>query len=277
MLSKISLQHILLVLWEPEYHPVYYIISLSSILVTNMWLCNVWFDVYFSLLASFYSLCHVHITPIDLEIIMLIHLEQFSWCIFHGVHNDSEFHCPHNQSEHIYFVWTLWWLAVFSAMYTSFLIVYLSFMSKLNESDVEAKLNATLLLPIVAITVVSSSGHSIELDLPHVHQTVLTMIVSFMLWSLSISMAFMVMTLYMWRLIIHKIPPTNLIMTSFLPWVSWVNHLIAFIFSKQFKQVYPRRITLRQNFIVSFRICFGVLLSFDISCVLLPLLQSYLK
>ena len=30
-------------------------------------------------------------------------------------------------------------------------------------------------------------------------------------------MAFMVMTLYMWRLIIHKIPPTNLIMTSFLP------------------------------------------------------------
>ena len=44
---KISLQHILLVLWEPEYHPVYYIISLSSILVTNMWLCNVWFDVYF--------------------------------------------------------------------------------------------------------------------------------------------------------------------------------------------------------------------------------------
>ena len=121
------------------------------------------------------------------------------------------------KGEHIYFVWTLWWLAVFSAMYTSFLIVYLSFMSKLNESDVEAKLNATLLLPIVAITVVSSSGHSIELDLPHVHQTVLTMIVSFMLWSLSISMAFMVMTLYMWRLIIHKIPPTNLIMTSFLP------------------------------------------------------------
>lgn len=121
------------------------------------------------------------------------------------------------KGEHIYFVWTLWWLAVFSAMYTSFIIVYLSFMSKLNESDADAKLNATLLLPIVAITVVSSSGHAIELDLPHVHQTVLTMIVSFMLWCLSISMAFMVMTIYMSRLIIHKIPPTNLIMTSFLP------------------------------------------------------------
>ena len=163
-------------------------------------------------------------------------------------------------------------------MYTSFLIVYLSFMSKLNESDVEAKLNATLLLPIVAITVVSSSGHSIELDLPHVHQTVLTMIVSFMLWSLSISMAFMVMTLYMWRLIIHKIPPTNLIMTSFLP-VGFLGQssYSIYLFGNNLNKFIPEN-----YFTAKFHCVFQDLFRcfyyhLDISCVLLPLLQSYLK
>lgn len=119
--------------------------------------------------------------------------------------------------RHTIFVWVLWWIAVFSAIYTAFLIVYLSFMSKLNEVDLDAKLNATLLLPIVAITVVSSSGHQLELKLPTTNQMVVTMIVSFMLWCLSISLAFMIMTIYLHRLIVHKIPPTNLIFTSFLP------------------------------------------------------------
>ncbi|KAI5957238.1 hypothetical protein KGF54_000166 [Candida jiufengensis] len=119
--------------------------------------------------------------------------------------------------HHMYFVWTLWWIAVFTAVYTSFLVVYLSFFSKLNKSEVDAKLNATLLLPIVAITVCSSSGHAIELDLYTTNETVITMIVSLMLWCLSISLAYMIMTIYIWRLIVHKIPPTNLIFTSFLP------------------------------------------------------------
>ncbi|KAL6449794.1 SSU1 Sulfite efflux pump SSU1 [Candida maltosa Xu316] len=121
------------------------------------------------------------------------------------------------EGRHIYFVWTLWWIGVASAVYTSFIIVYFSFLSKLNQVDLDTKLNATLLLPIVAITVVSSSGHAIELHLPNETHVVLTMVASFMLWALSISMAFMIITIYMWRLIIHKIPSTNLVMTGFLP------------------------------------------------------------
>ncbi|CAK9437535.1 uncharacterized protein LODBEIA_P19130 [Lodderomyces beijingensis] len=121
------------------------------------------------------------------------------------------------KGHHMYLVWTLWWIAVFSAVYTSFLIVYLAFFSKLNKMEFDAKLNATLLLPIVSITVVSSSGHMLELDLYHQNEVIVTMVVSFMLWCLSISLAFMIMTLYVGRLIMHKIPPTNLIFTSFLP------------------------------------------------------------
>ncbi|EDK47179.1 conserved hypothetical protein [Lodderomyces elongisporus NRRL YB-4239] len=121
------------------------------------------------------------------------------------------------KGHHMYLVWTLWWIAVFTAMYTSFIIVYFAFFSKLNKVELDAKLNATLLLPIVAITVVSSLGHQIELDLYKQNETIITMVVSFMLWCLSISLAFMIMTLYVGRLIMHKIPPTNLIFTSFLP------------------------------------------------------------
>ncbi|RLV91592.1 Sulfite efflux pump SSU1 [Spathaspora sp. JA1] len=119
--------------------------------------------------------------------------------------------------NHVIFVWVLWWLAVFSAMFTAFIIVFFAFMSKLNKVDTAAKLNATLLLPIVAITVVSSSGHQLELKLPTLNQTVVTMVVSFMLWCLSISLAFVIITLYFGRLIVHKIPPTHLVFSSFLP------------------------------------------------------------
>ncbi|RCK66107.1 Sulfite efflux pump SSU1 [Candida viswanathii] len=121
------------------------------------------------------------------------------------------------KGKHVYLVWTLWWIAVASAMYTAFIVVYFSYMSKLNEVDVDAKLNASLLLPIVSITVVSSSGHMIELGLHTLNQTVITMLVSFMLWCLSISLALMIITIYLWRLIVHKIPNTQLVITGFLP------------------------------------------------------------
>ncbi|KAI5959287.1 uncharacterized protein KGF55_005437 [Candida pseudojiufengensis] len=119
--------------------------------------------------------------------------------------------------KHMYLVWTLWWIAVITAIYTSFLIVFLSFFSKLNKVEQDVKLNATLLLPIVAITVVSSSGHSIEMELYKLNETIVTMIVSLMLWCISVSLAYIIMTIYIYRLIIHKIPSTNLIFTGFLP------------------------------------------------------------
>ncbi|CCG24826.1 Ssu1 protein [Candida orthopsilosis Co 90-125] len=121
------------------------------------------------------------------------------------------------KGDHMYLVWTLWWISVASAVYTAFPIVYFSFFSKLNAVESDSKLNATLLLPIVALTVTSSSGHLIELNLYTLNETVITMIVSYMLWALSICLAFAIITIYIWRLIMHKIPPTQLIFTGFLP------------------------------------------------------------
>lgn len=121
------------------------------------------------------------------------------------------------KGHHMYFVWTFWWISVVSALYTAFPIVYFSFFSKLNAVDPDSKLNSTLLLPIVALTVSSSSGHLIELDLYKLNETVITMIVSYMLWALSICMASAIITIYIWRLIMHKIPPTQLVFTGFLP------------------------------------------------------------
>ena len=121
------------------------------------------------------------------------------------------------KGKHVYLVWTLWWIAVASAIYTAFIVVYFSFMSKLNLVELDAKLNANILLPIVTITVVSSCGHNIEMELHTINETIVTMLTSFMLWCLSVSLAMMIITIYLSRLIIHKIPNTQIIMTGFLP------------------------------------------------------------
>ncbi|KAK6457401.1 putative malate permease [Scheffersomyces xylosifermentans] len=119
--------------------------------------------------------------------------------------------------SHIVFVWVLWWIAIASSVYTASIIVYLSFMSKLNKKFSPQNITATLLLPIVAITVVSSSGHLITPSLKTLEHKVITEIFSVMLWCISIALAFIIITIYFGRLLIFKIPNTGLIFSSWLP------------------------------------------------------------
>jgi len=119
--------------------------------------------------------------------------------------------------RHITFVWVLWWIAIATSVYTATIIVYLSFMSKLNKQFNPQTITATLLLPIVAITVVSSSGHIITPSLQSLDHKVITEIFSVMLWCISIALAFIIIAIYFGRLIVFKIPNTGLIFSSWLP------------------------------------------------------------
>lgn len=119
--------------------------------------------------------------------------------------------------EHIIFVWVLWWIAIFLSVYTAFVIVFFSFMSKANQQFEPKNITATLLLPIVAITVVSSSGHMITPNLLTLQQKVITELFSLMLWMISIALAFIIIAIYFARLIIFKIPNTGLVFSSWLP------------------------------------------------------------
>ena len=173
------------------------------------------------------------------------------------------------KGKHVYLVWILWWIAVASAIYTAFIVVYFSFMSKLNLVELDAKLNANILLPIVTITVVSSCGHNIEMELHSINETIVTMLTSFMLWCLSVSLAMMIITIYISRLIIHKIPNTQIIMTGFLP-VGFLGQssYSVYLFGSNLNQLIPKELLYGKIFLCIcgffslFLVCLGYFMLF---------------
>ena len=113
----------------------------------------------------------------------------------------------------------LWWLAVFFSLYTACIVFYFSLIGKnsLTPRIETHDLNATLLLPIVTLTVASSSGGLFTEDLPNNTLKMSTMVICYILWSTAISTAFFIIAVYFWRLFVHKIPATDRVFTSFLP------------------------------------------------------------
>lgn len=117
-------------------------------------------------------------------------------------------------------IWVLWWISVVLSLYTACVVFYSTFLAKRKSSAnyLDPKeLNATLLLPIVTLTVAASSGNLFALDLPSVSFQIITMVVSYILWSNAITLAVIIITVYYWKMFVYKIPPTNLVFTSFLP------------------------------------------------------------
>lgn len=118
-------------------------------------------------------------------------------------------------------IWVLWWINNCMSLYCACVIVYCSYFSKVaNEHRTEiepAQLHATLLLPIVTLMVSSSSGNLLVPHLTNKTMQVVTLVFCFVLWSNAMVLSFIFTTIYFWKLVVHKIPPTNLVFTSFLP------------------------------------------------------------
>lgn len=117
-------------------------------------------------------------------------------------------------------IFVLWWISVVLALYTAFIVFYCSFLAKqksrpnyLDPKD----LHTTLLLPMVTLIVSASSANLFALELPSVNLQIMTMIISYIMWSIGIVMATIIISVHYWRLFVYKIPPTNLIFTTFLP------------------------------------------------------------
>lgn len=117
-------------------------------------------------------------------------------------------------------IWVLWWISVAASLYTACVVFYGAFLAKRNlgPNYMDPKeLHATLLLPIVTLTVAASAGNLFVPDLPSVDLQLISMVVSYILWSNAISLAAIIITTYYWKLFVYKIPPTKLVFTSFLP------------------------------------------------------------
>ncbi|MDH4582298.1 C4-dicarboxylate ABC transporter [Pseudomonas sp. BN415] len=107
----------------------------------------------------------------------------------------------------------LWWLDVMLALGVALLVPYLMFT---RQDHALEKLTAVWLLPIVAPEVAASSAGVLAPHLaPELARQML--VVGYLLWGVSLSLAFSLITLVMLRLALHKLPGSEFAATSWLP------------------------------------------------------------
>lgn len=76
---------------------------------------------------------------------------------------------------------------------------------------------AAWLLPIVAPIVASASGGIVAGSLSNPQHALWTVIVSYILWGTGVPLAMCVLCIYFHRLVVHKLPPLEVIVSVFLP------------------------------------------------------------
>ncbi|ERI51918.1 hypothetical protein N878_20880, partial [Pseudomonas sp. EGD-AK9] len=107
----------------------------------------------------------------------------------------------------------LWWLDAALALLGALLVPYLMFT---RQNHALEKLTAVWLLPIVAPEVAASTAGSLAPHLSAADAQQL-LVAGFVLWGLSLSLAFSLITLVLLRLALHKLPDTDFAATSWLP------------------------------------------------------------
>lgn len=110
-------------------------------------------------------------------------------------------------------IYCLWWVGIFMALFTGWFIFFN--LIKSSKLIIE-EMNSTVLLPIVALTVISSQGQIIFNSLPE-NLKLSTIVISYLLWSNAMVVAFIITTIYFYRLLFFKLPPKGMIFTSFIP------------------------------------------------------------
>ena len=127
--------------------------------------------------------------------------------------------------------WVLWMVdtavsVVVTLMVTFLLCVYLNILpmryvltlDRLCQDHTNSldKITAVQIVPIAATIVAAGVGAEISALLSNITYMRGTIIVSYVLWSLSMGMAMIVLAIYYQRLILHKLPPKQLAMSCFL-------------------------------------------------------------
>ncbi|WP_175911526.1 MULTISPECIES: TDT family transporter [unclassified Burkholderia] len=106
----------------------------------------------------------------------------------------------------------LWWIDALLAVVVAIAVPYLMFTEQNHAFE---RVSAVLLLPLVGPEVTASSGAVIA---PHLSIDGARAVigVSYALWAVSLAMAFAVLTLVFFRLVIHKLPHRDLAPSSWL-------------------------------------------------------------
>jgi tellurite resistance protein TehA-like permease len=86
-----------------------------------------------------------------------------------------------------------------------------------KSETVLSSMSAAWLLPIVACVVCAASGSIVADVLPDPQYALTTIVVSYILWGIGVPLALMIMVIYLMRLMLHKLPPKEIMVSMFLP------------------------------------------------------------
>lgn len=111
------------------------------------------------------------------------------------------------------FTWVLWWIDAVVSLVICIGLPFLQFTRHKQSID---QITGVWLLPVVSTVVAAASGGIVAPLLQPSHAR-LTLIVSWILLGMGLSLAFFLMVLYYLRLAVYKIPPAALIVSAFLP------------------------------------------------------------
>jgi C4-dicarboxylate transporter/malic acid transport protein len=101
---------------------------------------------------------------------------------------------------------TFWWIAVALALMIGWLLPFIMFL--FQEHSLES-MTPLWLLPVVACEVAAASG-GLFIGYMNVSLQATVLMLCFVLWSISVSLAFAIITIFIKRLIIHSLPSQNL-------------------------------------------------------------------
>ncbi|ANB12100.1 Ssu1p [Sugiyamaella lignohabitans] len=110
--------------------------------------------------------------------------------------------------------YAMWWIDVFVSLFTAWYVVFCMY-SKHDRKSTES-INATILLPVVAVVVASSTGALITANLPKQLQES-TIIITALLWGNGELLGFTCTAIYIHRLLRSNLPPSQLAISNFLP------------------------------------------------------------
>lgn len=116
----------------------------------------------------------------------------------------------------LYVIWALWWVDVAISVACCWAGVHSMIVMQTHSL---ATMNSMWLLPVVTLIVASSSGGVIGLALQQhsEYHALITVGFSAFLVTIGISLAFMILTIYLARLVIHGLPPGPAVLSVFLP------------------------------------------------------------
>ncbi|TFK20972.1 sulphite efflux pump protein [Coprinopsis marcescibilis] len=116
----------------------------------------------------------------------------------------------------LYAIWSLWWVIVAISIACCWVGVHIMIV---QQNHTFSNMTAMWLLPVVTLIVTASSGGVVALALQAFspRDALITVSFSAVIVTVGLTLAFMIMPIYLARLIIHGLPPGASVLSVFLP------------------------------------------------------------